>query len=197
MQENDILEQQLVYRSAWDEVLHSHLLFLDWPLPTQHLMQHWPQMAPELHTNKCIKDRVQAAVGESNEPTHVERIIKLDACFTFIKWSNRLVSQSPQEDDHVVWHPADEEHSHDAEDQLNCFVLCVGSCFRDFSQNLHVAETHHHKSYQEENILLVDSNALQGVFIFTAQGGCILVGDRHNGAVEQGRHGCSNADHPH
>lgn len=73
-------------------------------------------MPPKLHTNKCIKDRVQAAVGESNEPAHIECIVELDTCFAVMKWWNQMVIQDLQKDDNIVRHPADEEHSHDTED---------------------------------------------------------------------------------
>lgn len=72
-------------------------------------------MTPKLHTNKHIKDGVQAAVGESHEPAHIERVVKVDACATVIGWRTH-VSQHLQKDDHVVRHPAEEEHGHDGED---------------------------------------------------------------------------------
>lgn len=45
-------------------------------------------MTSKLHTKKYIKYGVEAAVGKSNEPAHIEYIIKVDACLTGMKWCN-------------------------------------------------------------------------------------------------------------
>lgn len=117
--------QQLVHWPLWHKVLHSNLLSLNWTLATEHSMQQWFQMSPEPYTKKCIKDRIEAAVGESKEPAYVKCIIKLGAFLTAIKWFNQMSRQNLQKDHHIVRHPVDEEHSHNTEDQLDCSVLSV------------------------------------------------------------------------
>ncbi|TNN69268.1 hypothetical protein EYF80_020585 [Liparis tanakae] len=62
---------------------------------------------------------------------------------------------------------------------------------------LNVAESHHCKRDQEENVLLEDTDAfpLEG-FVLAAQGVFTVVRDPDEGAVEQGGNGGSNADYP-
>lgn len=105
---------RLEHRCTWD-VLHSDLLLVSRPSNEQSEQQRL-QVTPELHPDKRVKDRVQAAVGESNEPAHKERVVQIDTCVTVMEWRYHFVSQNPQKDDHVVRHPAEEEHRHDAED---------------------------------------------------------------------------------
>lgn len=70
-------------------------------------------------------------------------------------------------------------------------------CLCKFCQYLNVAETHHHKSNQEENILLVDCNVFpQNTVVFTSQRPSVIVVNLVEGTVEQGRCGCSNANDP-
>lgn len=60
-----------------------------------------------------------------------------------------------------------------------------------------MAESHHCKRDQEENVLLEDTDAFpQGGFVLAAQGVFTVVRDRDKGAVEQGGNGSSNADYP-
>lgn len=155
-------------------------------------------MAPELYTNKCIKDRVQAAVGESNEPAHVECIVQVVAYIALIKWWNQFVSQNFQKDHHVVRHPADKKHCHNTEDQPDCSVFCVRPGFFNLYEYLNVAETHHCKSNQKKKVLLASTKHFpQQIFVFTAQWIFVFVVDGDERGEEKRGHRCCNADYPH
>lgn len=154
-------------------------------------------MSLEFHSNKCIENRIQAAVAKSNESVHLECIFQVDACLAVFNEGELSVLQNCDEDGYIVGHPADEEHGCDAQDELHRSAPGVGSGPSDFPQYSHVAENRHHESYRKENILLrvaydfpPDGVELAALTV------CVLVMDGNQWGVEQRGHGCPDTDNP-
>lgn len=151
----------------------------------------------EFYPDKGIKNWIQAAMAVSDQSAHLECIFQMDACVTVVKHGELSVLQSPEEDDQVVGHPAEEEHGHHAQNQLHRSAPGVWSGPADLPQYLHVAKNRHHEGHQEENVLLGVAYDFppEGVDL-TALRVSVLVVDGDQGGVEQGGHGCPHADHP-
>lgn len=152
-------------------------------------------MSLEFHSNKCIKNRIEAAVAKSNESIHLECIFQMNACLTVINYLSLL--QNRDEDSYVVWHPANKEHGRDTEDELHCSASGVWAGPSDFPHDSYVAENRHHESNSKENILLrvaydfpPEGVELAALAVF------VLVMNANKWGEEQGRHGCPNTDHP-
>lgn len=152
-------------------------------------------MSLEFHSNKGIKNWIQAAMAKSNESIHLERIVQVDACVAVADYLSVL--QNWDEDGYIVRHPANKEHGHDAQDELHCSASGVRSGPPDFPQYSYVAKDCHNKSNPKENILLrVTNDFPPGGVELAALAVFVLVMNANKWGEEQGRHGCANADNP-